>query len=249
VSDELAVTDRAAWTLTERQLDFVWERLGLDVFPFPLECTRSGATDLERARLGTQVIDELRGLGVLDRALRLDPDLEAALRQLANPELSVDSAWLTVDGTSLTVDSSLLTVDGRLQRALATRSGRRAVLAVQDDGVLTVRDIGPTELVEEILAVLPSCAAGRWPGGRWSVEEARRDNALIARLAGRHLASGQLGATVRDGGARLRAPAIHWFDLADDGRYLVIRDGALVEVRPAAGAALSRRIAGMITRS
>jgi hypothetical protein len=52
----------------QRQLDFVWERLGLDVFPFPLECVRSGATGLERARLGTVVLDELRCLGVLDRA-------------------------------------------------------------------------------------------------------------------------------------------------------------------------------------
>jgi hypothetical protein len=34
------------------------------------------------------------------------------------------------------------------------------MLAVQDRGVLTVRDIGPTELVEEIPAVLPACA--RW---------------------------------------------------------------------------------------
>lgn len=227
------MTDRPKWTLTERQLDFVWDRLGLDVFPFPLDCVRSGATDLERARLGTVVIDELRTLGALDRALRLDPDLEAALRQLANPEVSVDSAWLTVDD--------------RPHRALATRSGRRAVLAVQVRGALTVRDIGPTELVDEILAVLPTCAAGGWPGGRWPVEEARRDNEVIARLAGRHLASGQLGATVRDSGARHRAPAIHWFDLADDGRYLMIRDGALVEVRPAAGAVLSTRLTGLIT--
>jgi predicted transcriptional regulator len=230
VKAEFATT----WTLTSRQLDLAWERLGLDVFPFPFEVAREGATDLERARLGSVVMDELRTAGLLDRTLRLDTDLESALRQLAGPTVSMDSAWLA-------------DAECDVRRALATLTGRRALLAEQDHGgTLTLRDIDPAGLAASLVATLPQRAAGRWPGGVWPLDAARRDRELTDRLTGEHLASGQLGSTHRDdAGRRRRGPVIRWFDLAGDGRYVLIRhpDDRVV-VRPADQQRLTRLLTG-----
>jgi hypothetical protein len=145
--------------LTLRQLDVIWDDLGLGIHPYPLTIPYHGATRSARQRLRDDVRAELRRTGHVDRRNRLEPDLEAALRMLARPERSVDSVWLDAAAPD------------RARRTLAVRTGRRAVLAIQrphptgsledaNPNGITIRDIHIKALAEHTIATMPT-ALGR----------------------------------------------------------------------------------------
>jgi hypothetical protein len=151
------VSTAVSWRLSAVQVDQVWEFLGLGDYPYPIEVRSHGQTDVERRALRHRVRDELRGAGLL-RADRLDADLEAALRLIARAECWVDSVWLPDEHA----DSPM--------RALAARTGRAALLAVQlpgesehAGGDLLLREIHPSGLVAAVVGELPTAPAGRRP--------------------------------------------------------------------------------------
>ncbi len=233
------------WAFGPDEFAHVWDRLGADVFPYPLQVVRGGATDVQQRVLLERVRARLRAAGVLDRGGRLEPELESALRMLRAPEVSVDSVWMAEDGS----DSP--------HRVLAVRTGRRAVIATQEPGPrehaggdVLVRDIGISALAAAVVAELPADRAGRQPGGSWRADQADRAPVLNDLLAARRLRAGQLGVTA----AGNRGAALFWFDVAGDGRYALARgaraDGHVwVGLAPADPALLRDRLARLLQQT
>ncbi|WP_026422777.1 ESX secretion-associated protein EspG [Actinokineospora inagensis] len=210
----MTLTTQLGWTLTPDEFGHLWDRLGMDVFPYPLQVARAGITRREQAEVDERVLARLRAANILGRGDRLDPELDAGLRMLHAPEVSVDSVWMAEDGS----DSP--------HRVLAARVGRRAVIATQEPGPsehaggdVLVRDVGITALAAAVVAELPVDRAGREPGGTWRAEHAEQAPLLTELLAARRLRAGQLGVTAQ----AERGPTLFWFDVADDGRYALLR--------------------------
>ncbi|OLR89994.1 ESX secretion-associated protein EspG [Actinokineospora bangkokensis] len=202
------------WSLTPEQLAQLWDRMGLDVLPYPIQVRRVGLTDAEAQVAGERIRAGLRAAGLLDPRGRIGADLESALRQLTAPEAAVDSVWLDARGGESP------------HRALAVRTGRRAVLAVQapgrdklTGGQVTVRDIGVSALLDAVVRTLPPVPPGRRPGGRWPAEQARRHPGYSEVVHAPRARAGQLGVRVD----RRRGPVLSWFDVPGDGRYGLVR--------------------------
>ncbi|PPK70330.1 ESX secretion-associated protein EspG [Actinokineospora auranticolor] len=226
----MSLTTQLGWTLGPDEFGHVWDQLGIEAFPYPLQVARSGLTGREQAVVTDRVRARLRANGVLGRGDKLDPDLETCLRMLHAPEVSVDSVWMAEDGS----DSP--------HRVLAARVGRRAVVATQEPGPsehvggdVLVRDGDVTAsmsagiaaggsaataaLAAAVVAELPADRAGRREGGSWRAEHADRVPVLTELLCARRLRAGQLGVTAAGG----RGPSLFWFDVAGDGRYALLR--------------------------
>src|SRR4051812_30846196 len=118
--------------------------------PYPLEVPRTGRTVEQRAELTDEVFRELAERG-LASGKRIDADLEAMLRLLADCEISVDAVGHV----------------GYPLRALAAGDRRLAVLGVLAGGELWLPQIRPTALAMGIVGVLPAADAG--PGQAMSV--------------------------------------------------------------------------------
>ncbi|WP_018683284.1 ESX secretion-associated protein EspG [Actinokineospora enzanensis] len=210
----MTLTTQLGWTLSPDEFGHVWDQLGIDTFPYPLQVARAGLTAREQAVVADRVRARLRTSGVLGRGDRLDPELEASLRMLHAPDVSVDSVWMAEDGS----DSP--------HRVLAARVGRRAVIATQEPGPsehaggdVLIRDVGIEALAAAVVAELPADRAGRRAGGSWRAEHAEQVPVLTELLAARRLRAGQLGVAARGE----RGPSLFWFDVADDGRYALMR--------------------------
>ncbi|RLK59526.1 ESX secretion-associated protein EspG [Actinokineospora cianjurensis] len=241
----MTLTTQLGWTLTPEEFGHVWDRLGMDVFPYPLQVARAGITQREQAEVNERVRARLRTAGILGRGDRVDPELDASLRMLHAPEISVDSVWMAEDGS----DSP--------HRVLAARVGRRAAIATQEPGPsehaggdVLVRDVGISALVSAVVAELPADRAGRLPGGHWPAEQAEQVSALTELLAARRLRAGQLGVTTHGE----RGPSLFWFDVAGDGRYALMRtvraDGRpWVALAPADAAMLREQLAHLLRGS
>ncbi|WP_424184253.1 ESX secretion-associated protein EspG [Actinokineospora sp. G85] len=240
-----AQTPTRDWSLTADQLAQLWDRMGLDVLPYPVQVRRTGLTDLEAAVAAEKVRAGLRAAGLLDRAGRPAADLESALRLLAAPELAVDSVWLDATGP----DSPY--------RALAVRTGRRAVVASQapgpnalTGGQFTLRDINVSALVDAVVRGIPPAPPGRRPGGGWPADRAEQARGFGEVVRAPRLRAGQFGVRAD----RRRGPVVSWFDVVGDGRYVLLRTpggrgGGWVSVGPVDAAGLCARVAEVLGRT
>jgi hypothetical protein len=242
--------------ITPIELDFLWEAKHAGDLPYPLEIHSHGATMDDRARLRRQVHEGLRDRGMLDLTGRLEPRLDDWLGVLAMPRLSIDSVFLP-------------DFDAQPVRALVAVNKGTAILATQDSGGLTIRQIEPNALISTVVDMLPPGTRGTelsislpaeefaavgagarvTAGGRASDVESRQ---ALARLTGlRSIRGGQLAANSRsEVSGRRRSAVLAWFD-NESGRYLgqakVARDGReWTTVAPADAATLRKRISEMM---
>jgi ESX secretion-associated protein EspG len=224
--------------------DIVWEDLRLGAVPYPFDVPSQGQTLDERARIRSSVYSGLEQQGLL-RGRQFDPDLVDAMRLLANPHVQLDTI------------STLDRERGAMVYASAVAAGQRAVLAVQQNGVIRLEHIRDTALAASLVALLPPSQPG--PGQQVSVPTAEltvngrhspEQQVLSTILGGPVLRLGQFaGAMVDQRGAR-RMPGLSWFD-TDAGRYLGIagrgRDGAdWATLTPGDNSGLIHRLGDMI---
>lgn len=233
-------------------LDFLWEALDAGDLPYPLEVRSHGRTVDERTALRRRVHEELRAGDLLDGRGRLEPELEAWLRVLAQPELSIDSVFLPERGAQAVL-------------VLAATGRGATVLAVQRPDGLTLRQVPADGLVSAVVELLPpasrgteksiSAPAGELTGpardgaGRTSTVETREALAKLTALP--NLLAGQIAVNRRsDMRGRRRSPVLAWFD-NESGRYLCQRSGSAdgtdwVTVAPADAATLRHRLSEMV---
>jgi ESX secretion-associated protein EspG len=231
-------------------LDFLWEALGAGDLPYPLELRSHGRTVDERRALRHQAHEQLRGSGLLDGRGRVEPDLEASLHTLAQPELSIDSVFIPERGAGAVL-------------VLAATSRGATVLAVQRPDGLMLRPIPTDGLASAVVEQLPAARRGTEKsisvpadelGGRLGEPDrasTAETRAALARLTALpNLRTGQLGVNRRsDMRGRRRAPVLTWFD-NESGRYLCQRTGSAdgtdwVTVAPADAATLRHRLGEM----
>jgi hypothetical protein len=232
------------WRFTPHQFDILWAEGGLGALPYPFELRSHGDTEEHRLHIRHQVAAELRSGGLL-RQGELDRELEAALRLLARPALSIDSVWLADE----TGDSP--------HRVLACADGRRAIIVRQlpgesehAGGDILLGDIAAGALVPAIITELPPELPGGYPGGQQTFTDLgapppasrgdedegygsvlvstnlttthrQRDSAKLRAIVDAvHTRTGQFGASSRDQvGRKRRSPVLRWFDNTADGRY------------------------------
>jgi hypothetical protein len=215
-------------TISALEFDVLWEHLRLKSLPLVLKVPSPGRTHSERAKLVQDAWAGLadRGLG---EGVSPDPALAAQLAVLDRPDRELDARlWL-----------------GRSVRVLVAQKGGAAVLAVLDNGSLTLREASPDGLPRDVLTPLPTAPAG--PGGSVTmpsavIEDAARDArnlrefetalrnhgvreaAAVAAMISSPVRQGQFGAAVRDNyGRRHRADRVVGFFDTPAGRYLQLR--------------------------
>ncbi len=235
-------------------LDFLWEALDAGEPPYPLEIHSHGATHDERAALRRRVREELVAGGLLDHAGRLDPELDAWLGTLAQPDVSIDAVFLPEP-------------DAPPVLALAAAGRAGAVLAVQRPDGVALRSIPRDGLVSAIIGLLPGAPrgseqsisvpaeelatvpAGAAAGAAASTAAGTQDTrkALATLTATPSRRGGQIGVNSRsDLRGRRRAPVLAWFDNGT-GRYLSQTRDGWVTIAPADTAALRHRIGELVT--
>lgn len=155
------------WRLTALEFDALWDALGLDEAPYPLEITSHGETESERRELCRQTLTALgrrwgfgagpAGSGPVESNL-VESDLAVAVTLLARPRYWIDSLWVT--------DS----VARRLLRLLAASDGGKAVLALQlpgngtgQQGDLVLSEVAESSMVPEVVGALPAERRGAEP--------------------------------------------------------------------------------------
>jgi hypothetical protein len=246
------------FVLSTVEYEVLWSLVGLGRMPYPIDVPGHGVTEEERARVVEHARDGLRAGGLL-RGDLLDPDLEAALRVLAAPRVSVDAVGYSA---------------GPL-RGLVASDGSRAVLAALDGDHLALATVRPTALAPSIVQVLPAGSLGRGQAmsvpyealrqsaapddetgeGNPFADDAERDALLgagvsasdadtLLDLANGRIAGGQFGVNTADrfGGTMRRNPTlVTWFDTAE-GRYLLVRQGEWLSLSPADDQRITARI-------
>ncbi|QFZ17635.1 ESX secretion-associated protein EspG [Saccharothrix syringae] len=214
-------------TLSLPEFEVLWEDLRTGPIPYPFDIPTHGATLPERARLKADVHADLERRGLAHRQ-RPEPELEDALRLLANP------------GTSITVLG--LPDRGGLLRALVAARGRRVVVAVQqDDGVRLdlLREVSPAQAAVGVLPPRPPGPGRAVTVPASALQEQHRTSAhddvraLQRMLAGPVTGTGHLT-------ARPSGQAVTWID-TPRGRYASVGTDWLT-VAPADPAALVRRL-------
>ncbi|OLE25662.1 MAG: hypothetical protein AUG49_10195 [Catenulispora sp. 13_1_20CM_3_70_7] len=217
------------WRLSAEQWDLLTEVLQLERYPAPIEVRSHGRTAAERARIQTDVSEQLRRLGLM-RAGRVDAELEAAMRLLHRPASWLDSVWLAGPAADQPI------------RVLAARGGTVAVCALQDpdQAGATLLDVIPVAgMAAAMVSRLPSHPPGRSPavtiavaspdrparGGGVLVSPVRtsseRESAAVSAILDQpHARAGQIAANIRDCGRVHRSQVLRWCD-NPDGRYQI----------------------------
>ncbi|WP_280489742.1 ESX secretion-associated protein EspG [Nocardia carnea] len=218
------------WILTPDQLVLAWEQTVGDRIPYPLAVRLSARDSAERtAQLPTlrQWCD-----------ITLDADLEAALRVLAAPEVSVSAFGQDGAGASIT-------------RVLGASVGHIGVVATQRPGGAPDRggDIrivagAATSLPVRVVAALPAAPVGsgaRLRAPRAEVVRDSRDRVTVP-VAGPTVATrirqrlkqprdgiGQLVVSVHRPTRTDPFGVLCWIDITEDGRY-AIHTGTMVDI-------------------
>jgi ESX secretion-associated protein EspG len=201
-----------SFSLSLAAMDILWERLELGLPPFPFEVPHNGRTMEERANIRGAVHADLRRRNLMEGD-RLDPDVEDALRALAQPQVA-----LTVFG-SLDRGAALL--------ARVVRTGQNAILTVLIGQTLRFEYIRPGTIVQAMVGLIPDERPG--PGQPVTLSLDGREPKTSAEIRTRAAAEamferprirvGQFGITVRGRhGREHRGPELGWFD-TDAGRY------------------------------
>ncbi|MEU4316605.1 ESX secretion-associated protein EspG [Nocardia sp. NPDC024068] len=234
------------WTLGPDQFALAWDRTVGDRIPYPLAVRLSARDSVERGA-------QLPGLRAWCDTT-LDADLEAALRVLAAPEVSVEVFGQDGDGATTV-------------RILGASAGRIAVVAAQGPGPLPDRGgelrIGATaaaSLPGRVIAALPPAPPGtgeRLRAPRSEVVLDGRDRVTVPvsgptvpsrmrrRLKQRRSGIGQIVVSVRRGAEVKPFGVLCWIDIADDGRYTV-HTGRDVEIAPVGAEAFTNSLRPMV---
>ena len=213
-------------SLSLAAVDILSQTLDVNVRLFPFEIPSVGLFQEDRVRIAKAVFTDLAQRGLV-RQGELDPDLERALRTVADHRVAV-AAMGTLDA-----DRQLF--------ARASATAETGVLAVQEGQQLRLELIRPTALAASMVGLLPALEAGpgqsvnltkpapvgRRDGGDYfaSVHGPRYASDGAVRIAESYLSRPRTGAgffTVsgRDrAGREIRGGDIGWFD-TDAGRYL-----------------------------
>lgn len=228
-------------------LDFLWEALDGGEPPYPLEVHSHGATMDSRRMMRQRVREDMVANQLLDRAGRVEPQLEDWLLALANAELSVDSVFVP-------------DTDAEPVLALAVMRRGTAVLAVQQKDGLRLRQVPRDGLVSAVVGMLPPArrgvensislpanelaAVGAPANQRASDLETRKAYARLTALPNQR--GGQIAANSRtDMRGRRRSAVLSWFD-NETGRYLTQSRNDWVTIAPADAATLRHRIGEMV---
>jgi hypothetical protein len=244
------------FVLTTREYEVLWSALDLGRMPYPLDVPSHGVTGPERARVVEDARRSLRERGLL-HGDRFDADLEAALRVLADPNVSVDAVGYA----------------GGPLRGLAAADRGGAVLAAVDNDHLALAVIRPTALAASVVQVMPSGRPGRGQAMSVSYDALRRavapdeadydpfaedlerdallragvpaaDADTLLDLANNRVAGGQFGvngADRRRGTTHRAATLVTWFD-THRGRYLMVREDGWLSLSPADDQRITARI-------
>jgi hypothetical protein len=195
-------------------LEILWEDLRLGALPFPLEVASHGDTSDERARISAAVYKQLDARSLTESG-RPGPWLSTALGLLAAPAVCIDLVLLRDMADKVPL------------RAVVARRGTQAVLAVQGELTVSLREVRDTAIVSSIVDLLPPNKSG--PGqsvtlpsatltGKVSVPttELRYVKGVLERPT---VAAGSIGVGIRDPHGKLqRLPGMGFVD-TDQGRY------------------------------
>ncbi|MCE7008542.1 ESX secretion-associated protein EspG [Kibdelosporangium philippinense] len=102
--------------------------------------------EAEEKALDGQLREECTRLGWFDQRGRLDVDVAAALSVLCRPTIEY-SGWITVGDTTAGV--------------IVAATGRSALLAIEQDGWVSLRSVGSASLPRVLVAQTPDVGAGR----------------------------------------------------------------------------------------
>lgn len=242
---------RPDFVLSATEFDLLCGDFGLGRSPFPLVVPSVGATFEERSGLTDSVYRDLSDRGLASGG-RLDADLEALLRLLFRPEVSVD----VVGHHEWSI------------RAMACADKRTAVLGEVGGDQVWLTGIRPAHLATAITSVLPAADPG--PGRSVSVRDEvlakavyaeddmddpfggdlddrtslvragmpAQDAETLTELANRRVAGGQFGVSRGE----WRSPTlVNWFDTCE-GRYLMVSDDSWISIVPTDHARLESRV-------
>lgn len=237
-----------------QEFDLLWQEIGTDHPPYPLDVPSHGATYAERKMLSQALETERKRVGLTADAPSSD-SLQELIAALAKPDVSLD---LTVFGTEQL-------------RAVAAAGRRIGVVAAQDEQEVALEPIGKAELVAALLQVVGE--AGAAPGKPVSLPRRAYSRAMRAYAEhGRERCEGVLDqAGLSWGAARLvmtmvqseryvggqfgangpagRSSVLNWVDTAE-GRYAMITDADAgepwVTISPAGPKWLSDRLQEML---
>lgn len=235
------------WILTPDQLALAWEQTVGDRLPYPLAVRLSARDSAER----TAQLPVLRQW--CDTTL--DADLEAALRVLAAPEVSVSAFGQDGAGSPAT-------------RVLGASAGHIGVVATQRPGA--ERDRGgdirimagaATSLPVRVVAALPAAPVGsgaRLRAPRAEVVRDGRDRVTVP-VAGPTVATrirqrlklprdgiGQLVVSVHRPARTDPFGVLCWIDIAGDGRY-AIHTGTMVDIAAVDAERFTNSLRPMVT--
>ncbi|MFG1768151.1 ESX secretion-associated protein EspG [Nocardia salmonicida] len=239
------------WTWEPDDFAALWLNDAHDRFPSPLGYT---------SRIST--ISEERAHHTAVRA-RYDRE-ETELIQLAFHTLAKCDLQIKIVGESTRLGGD----QRRTYRLLAAQTAHHAVLLSQTvtEGVeerIRCRMFRPDSLPNRIANLLPGVAAGRTPGQTFHFDDidprrsGRHDSyrdsprKQFERILARPLDGGGI-VELLPGPLNARSESWYsaqWFDINDDGRYLLRRDREQVQVRPAASEDLRALFTNWIDRT
>lgn len=220
------------WILAPDQFALAWERTVGDRIPYPLAVRLSARDSVERTAQLPALQQWCDGT--------LDADLEAALRVLARPEVSVEA--FGHDGDRAPTVRVLGASAGRIGVVVTQRPGA----SPDRGGELRITAGTATSLPVRVIAALPAVAAGtggRLRAVRSEVVEDGRDRVTVPvsgpttatrirkRLNLRRDGIGQIVVSVHRRTGPSPFGVLCWVDIADDGRYAV-HTGKDVEIAP-----------------
>ncbi|MEU1983303.1 ESX secretion-associated protein EspG [Nocardia sp. NPDC019395] len=235
------------WILTPDQFALAWERTVGDRIPYPLAVRLSARDSAER----TAQLPALRHW--CDTTL--DADLEAALRVLAGPEVSV--AVFGQDGTGEPTT-----------RVLGASAGHIGVVATQRPGgepdrggEIRIAAGAATSLPVRVISALPGAPAGsgeRLRAPRAEVLRDGRDRVTVpvsgpaaparirVRLKQPRDSIGQLVVSVHRPTRTDPFGVLCWIDIAGDGRY-AIHTGTIVDIAAVDAERFTNSLRPMVT--
>ncbi|MEO6086123.1 MAG: ESX secretion-associated protein EspG [Umezawaea sp.] len=236
---------RTIATLSLLAFEVLWEATRAGAVPYPFEIDQHGETVDERARLKSAAHTDLERRGLARRG-RPEPELEDALGLLARPDLRVTALGMP------SVD------DGRLVRACVVARGGYAVMAAQENQVITLNLVQGDELATALVGTLPPRHAGPGkpvtvPASTFDQQKPRQgtmqtvrgreteDTKVVrAMLAPPMVGTGHFTATH----GKRQLPAVTWFDTTQ-GRYVSMpagNDPNWITLAPADNQGLAQRL-------
>ncbi|MDR7301215.1 ESX secretion-associated protein EspG [Haloactinomyces albus] len=179
-----------SFALPLQAADILAEDLRVDLRRFPFEIAHGGATLDERARMRTQVWNELRSRGLADRD-EVDPEVHQALGLLHASDIDV-----AVTAVEVATDEVL--------RARIAVSGRAGVQAIQEQQRIRFEPVDPRGLARICTELLSDVPAGRLDSGTIATSQGQQAGGSGGNAGGAWSGAAQATATRQSGGAEMR---------------------------------------------